>query len=203
MDFRWLHDGGTYESLQVGTMCSLFCILHLHFQACNHLGAPTTCQNYHHASRGAVSIHTHSFVALTLSKVSFIFAEVKQSSHLQKAAMTSAHHLCCLLMVWHATLHNIMRGGHHEPEMHLWLCCLCNTLPISSRDSSPGTPTFGGGAQGSLLRDGSFPKDGSLYKDGSITSCLQAAFQAQLEEADQQQQVLCPFHCCFQRARVI
>lgn len=74
----------------------------------------------------------------------------------------------------------------------------CNTLPITSRDSSPGTPTFGGGAQGSLLRDGSLPKDGSLYKDGSITSCLQAAFQAQLEEEDQQHQVSCPFHCCFQ-----
>ena len=58
------------------------------------------------------------------------------------------------------------------------------------RDSSPGTPTFGGGAQGnSLVRDGSLViREGSLYKDGSITSCLQAAFQAQLEEEDQEGQ---------------
>ena len=59
------------------------------------------------------------------------------------------------------------------------------------RDSSPGTPTFGGGAQGnSLFRDGSLMRDGSLYKDGSITSCLQAAFQAQLEEEEQVAQVI-------------
>ncbi|DBA87295.1 TPA: hypothetical protein ACH3X1_004353 [Trebouxia sp. C0004] len=55
------------------------------------------------------------------------------------------------------------------------------------KDSSPGTPTFGGGAQGNtIFRDGSLMRDGSLYKDGSITSCLQAAFQAQMEEEEQQ-----------------
>ncbi|KAA6426159.1 MAG: hypothetical protein FRX49_04011 [Trebouxia sp. A1-2] len=55
------------------------------------------------------------------------------------------------------------------------------------KDSSPGTPTFGGGAQGnSIFRDGSLMRDGSLFKDGSITSCLQAAFQAQMEEEEQQ-----------------
>ena len=47
------------------------------------------------------------------------------------------------------------------------------------RDSSPGTPTFGGGAQSNSIF-----RDGSLYKDGSITSCLQAAFQAQMEEEE-------------------
>ena len=70
---------------------------------------------------------------------------------------------------------------------------------FSCRDSSPGTPTFGGGAQGgsifkdgsllkdsSLYKDGSLFRDSSLFKDGSITSCLQAAFLAQQEEEEQQ-----------------
>ena len=36
-------------------------------------------------------------------------------------------------------------------------------------------------------------RDGSLYKDGSITSCLQAAFQAQMEEEEQQGLQVLPF----------
>ena len=65
--------------------------------------------------------------------------------------------------------------------------CFVDHFLFAGRDSSPGTPTFGGGAQGnSIFRDGSLMRDGSLYKDGSITSCLQAAFQAQLEEEEQQ-----------------
>ena len=115
-----------------------------------------------------------------------------------QSSVDFALHLHCLLIIWHVSLQIRTKSGHREPEIYMAMIPQqdCNTLPVTCRDSSSGTPTFGGGAQGSLLRDGSLPKDGSLYKDGSITSCLQAAFQAQLEEEDQQRQVPCHVHCC-------